>query len=119
VTPSPDALAVLLIDLGRAGVEVARKRTEPERLRYRPDTLPPKVLPRLRFHRDAILDLLPTIDGKGRYAPAHEDAAIVYGERLGMAEGLGMPTHPGSPAWLVAVGESMELGNKLAQSEVF
>lgn len=66
MTPSPDALAVLLIDLGRAGVEVARKRTEPERLRYRPDTFPPEVLPRLRFHRDAILAGLPTHPGRRR-----------------------------------------------------
>ncbi len=42
------------------------------------------------------------------YAPyAHGDAGYVFGERLGVADGLGMPTHPGSAAWLVAVGESI------------
>ena len=47
------------------------------------------------------------VDG---YAPdPHGDtnAGYVLGERLGVADGLGMPTHPGSAAWLVAVGESI------------
>jgi len=110
VTNSPEAVAVLLMDIGRAGVEVARKPGDVQRLRYRPATLPPEVLPRLRFHRAAILDLLPLIDGSGGYTPDGDDgtnAEYVYGERLGMAEGLGLATHPGSAAWLVAVGESV------------
>lgn len=35
------------------------------------------------------------------------DAAYILDERLGMADGLGLPTHPGSAAWLVAVRKSM------------
>jgi len=38
------------------------------------------------------------------------EAAYVFEERLGVAQGLGMPVHPGSPAWLVAVGEAMGKG---------
>jgi hypothetical protein len=34
------------------------------------------------------------------------DSAFVYGERMAIASELGMPTHTGSPAWLLAVGES-------------
>jgi len=44
----------------------------------------------------------------GGYAPAGADAAYVMAERLGMADGLGMATHPGAAAWLMAVRESME-----------
>jgi hypothetical protein len=65
-------------------------------------------LARLRLHRVAILGLL-----AGGYVadaqPTGDDEGYVYGERLGVAHGLGMPTHPGSAAWLVAVGESAEL----------
>lgn len=40
-----------------------------------------------------------------KYTPAGDtDAVYVLGERLGVANGLGLPTHSGSPAWLVAVG---------------
>ena len=105
--PSLGTLPGLLVALGVAGIELGRHPSDPERLRHRPATLPPDLLEGLQRHRAAILALLDTIDGKGGYAPAREDAAIVYGERLGMADGLGMHTHPGSPAWLVAVGESM------------
>jgi hypothetical protein len=102
VNAHPHELAPLLLALGRAGIELAPHPTDAGRLRYRPADLPPDLSARLRIHRAVVLGLL--VNG---YAPAGEDAAIVYGERLGMAEGLGMPTHPGSPAWLVAVGESM------------
>ena len=55
------------------------------------------------MHRAAILGLL-----AGRYAPAGDtDVGYVLSERLGVADGLGMPTHPGSPAWLIAAGEAM------------
>lgn len=105
--PSLATLPGLLVALGAAGVELGRHPSDPERLRHRPATLTPDLLEGLQTHRAAILALLGTIDGKGGYAPAREDAAIVFGERLAMADGLGMPTHPGSPAWLVAVGEAV------------
>lgn len=103
-------LASLLLALGRAGIELAPHSTGPAKLRFKspggPADLPPELSARLRVHRGAILGLLAS-----GYAPdAHadgDDAGYVYGERLGVADGLGMPTHPGSAAWLVAVGESM------------
>lgn len=105
--PSLDTLPGLLVALGVAGIELGRHPADPGRLRHRPATLLPDLLEGLQRHRAAILALLDTFDGKGGYAPAGEDAAIVCGERLGMADGLGMRTHPGSPAWLVAVGEAV------------
>lgn len=66
------------------------------------------------MHRAAVLGLL--VNG---YALADDtDAGYVLGERLGVAQGLGMPTHPGSAAWLVAVGESMGCSCGVATSEV-
>ncbi|MCC6427494.1 MAG: hypothetical protein IT435_11810 [Phycisphaerales bacterium] len=105
MNPNPHELAPLLVALGRAGIELAPHPTDPVRLRYRPADLPPDLSARLRLHRGAILGLL-----TGGYTPdphGDTDAGYVYGERLGVADGLGMPTHPGSAAWLVAVGESM------------
>lgn len=96
-------LSPLFRSLCRRGVEVAAHPKDPERLRYRPAVLSPDLSAGLRTHRAAILGLL-----AGAYSPADADAEYVLGERLGVADGLGMPTHPGSAAWLVAVGESME-----------
>lgn len=95
-------LARVLLDLGRAGVELAPHPTDPARLRHRPATVAPDLAEALRRHRGAILGLL-----VGEQAPDDGDAGYVFAERLGIADGLGMPTHPGAPAWLVAVGESM------------
>lgn len=101
--PNSCELALLLLALGRAGVELAPHPIEPAKLRHRPAELPPDLTAHLRTHRAAVLGLL--IDG---YAPGGgTDAEYVLGERLGVAESLGMATHPGSPAWLLAAGESM------------
>jgi len=35
------------------------------------------------------------------------DGTYILAERLGIADDLGMPTHAGSPAWLIAAGEAM------------
>jgi hypothetical protein len=102
VNPHPHELAPLLLALGRAGIELAPHPTDAGRLRHRPADLPPDLAARLRINRAAVVGLL--VDG---YAPAGDDAGYVLGERLGIADDLGMPTHPGSPAWLVAVGASM------------
>ena len=103
MNPHPHELAPLLVALGRAGVELAPHPSEAGRLRHRPGDLPPDLSARLRIHRAAVVGLL--ADG---YAPAGDtDAGYVLGERLGVADGLGLPTHPGSAAWLVAVGESI------------
>lgn len=104
--PNPHELAPLLLALGRAGIEMAPHPTDPTRLRHRPADLPPDLSARLRLHRGAVLGLL-----AGGYAPdthaASGDAGYVCGERLGVDDGLGLATHPGSAAWLVAVGEAL------------
>jgi hypothetical protein len=96
-------LASLLIALGCAGVELAPHPTDPARLRYRPTDPPPDLLAGTAAYKSAILGLL-----IGDYVPANDEAGYVLGERLGIAEGLGMPIHPGAPAWLIAMGESMQ-----------
>jgi hypothetical protein len=102
VNPYPDELPSVLVAIGAAGVELAPHPTDAARLRHRPADLPPDLSERLRLHRAAVLGLL--VAG---YAPTEAESACVYSERLGVADELGMPTHPGSAAWLVAVGESM------------
>lgn len=92
----------LLLDLSAAGVELAAHPTDGARLRYRPATLAPDLSARLRLHRAEVLGLL-----LGEYGVVSGEAGYVLSERLGVADGLGMPTHPGSAAWLVALGESM------------
>ena len=98
----PHELAALLLDLGRAGVELAAHPTDPARLRHRPTVLPTTLSARLRLHRGAVLRLL-----LGGHTPADEEAGYVLHERLGVADGLGIPTHTGSAAWLVAIGGSI------------
>jgi hypothetical protein len=103
VPDTPAQLARFLLELGMTGIELARHPTDPALLRHRPAELPPHHSARLRLHRDAIRQLLE--DG---YAPAEEsEAEYILGERLGVAEDLGMTTHPGSSAWLIAIGEAM------------
>jgi len=105
VNPHPHELAPLLLALGRAGIELAAHPTDPARLRHRPADLPPDLSARLRIHRAAVLGLL--VNGYAPKPHGDTDAGYVLGERLGVADALGMPTHPGSAAWLVAVGEAM------------
>ncbi|MFO0815926.1 MAG: hypothetical protein U0796_22135 [Gemmatales bacterium] len=93
----------MLLDLGIAEVELATHPTAPTRLRHRPALLPFHLSARLRIHQAEILSLL--VQG---YVPADDDTNYVYGERLGIADEQKMATHIGSPAWLVAVGESMK-----------
>ena len=73
-----------------------------EKLRHRPAALPPELLQRLRVHKAAIISLL-----QGGYNPHNSDSKYLMLERLGIGDDLGMPTHIGSPAWMIAVGESM------------
>jgi hypothetical protein len=105
LTSHPQELAQLLLALGLAGIELASHPTDPTRLLHRPATLPQDLAARLRLHKAGVLVVL---GGQGIPDEADPDteAGYVLGERLGVADGLGVPTHPGSPAWLVAVGES-------------
>lgn len=106
----PHELAALLLALGRAGIELAPHPNDPTRLRHRPADLPPDLSARLRIHRATVVGLL--VNG---YAPAGDEAEYVLGERLGIADGLGMPTHPGSAAWLVAVGRALGANDPIAR----
>ena len=103
MTP-PHELAPLVLDLGRAWIELAPHPTDAARLRHRPADLPSDLLARLRIHRAAVLALL--VNG---YSPTNEtDAEYVLRERLGIAGELGLATHIGSPAWLIAISESLQ-----------
>lgn len=82
--------------------EPAPHPTDAGRPRHQLADLPPNLSARPRLHAAPGPSLL--VNG---YTPADDDAAYVLDERLGVADELQMPTHPGSPAWLVAVGESM------------
>lgn len=114
MNPHPHELAQLLLALGVAGIELAPHPTEPARLRHRPAELRPDLSARLRLHRAAVLGLL-----RVGYVPAGStEAAYVLGERLGVADELRMPTHPGAPAWLIAVGESIGCSCVIATSRV-
>lgn len=98
--------ATLLVALGRAGIELAPHPTDAGRLRHRPADLPPDLSARLRIHRAAVWWLL--VNWHALDPHGDTDAGYVLGERLGVADGLRMPTHPGSPAWLEAVGGSLQ-----------
>lgn len=113
MSPHPHELGPLLVALGRAEIELAPHPTDAGRLRHRPADLPPDLRARLVTHRAAVVGLL--VNG---YAPAGDDAAYVLAERLGVADGLGMPTHSGAPAWLTAIGESMGCSCVVATDEV-
>jgi len=96
-----DELAALLLELGAAHIELAMHPTDAGRLRHRPPGLPPAIVAKLRTHRAALLSLL-----RGGYVPVDAEAVYVFHERLGIGDELAMPTGTGSPAWLIAVGES-------------
>jgi hypothetical protein len=95
-------LARLLLELGTHGVELAPHPDQADKVRYRPATLPPDLLERLRTHRAALRALL---DG---FTPADPEAFYILTERLGIADDSKMSTHPGAPAWLIAIGESIK-----------
>ena len=106
----PRALGALLVEAGAAGIEVSSHPSAPDRLRHRPSELPTHLAARLAFYKPDLLRLLKT----GFKAPDPE-SAYVLGERLGVAQELGMSTEPGSPGWLVAVGEAIETAWKEAE----
>lgn len=110
---SPHELGPLLVDIGRAGIELAEHPTDPTRLRHRPAALPSDLSARVRVHKPEIRALL--VNG---CAPSGDDAGYVLAERLGVADGLGMPTHHGSPAWLIAAGESINVSCEITTSVV-
>jgi hypothetical protein len=100
VNPHQSVPAAIL-KLGHSRVECARHPADPNILLHRPRTLSPDLSVALATCKPALLQLLAT-----NFAPT-PDAADIFTERLAVADGLEMPTHPGSPAWLVAVGEAL------------
>jgi hypothetical protein len=105
MNPIHRELGPLLIDLGVAGVELGPHPTNAGRLRHRPAALRSDLSARLRLHRDAVLGLLKP--GFDPVSGGDAEASYIFHERLGIADGLGMPTHSGSAAWLIALGESI------------
>ena len=99
-----NTLAGLLLDLGQVGVELAPHPAHHDCLRHRPAALAPELAARLRMHKAAILALM----AEG-YTPTDPEAAYILFERLGIADDSGMPTHPGSAAWSLAVAESLKV----------
>jgi len=100
---SKEELALLLVALGRAGIEIAPHPSHPNRLRHRPAVLPPDLSALLSTHRAVVIRLL--VNG---YTPVSDsNDGYIMTERIGIADELGMPTHAGSTAWLIAVGESI------------
>lgn len=101
------ALPGVLRALGLAGVELAPDPRDAGRLRFKcaggTAALPPEHRDALARHKPDLLALLAGegIDGDG-------EAGYVLSERLGIAEGLAMLVHPGSPAWMLAVAEFLE-----------
>jgi len=95
-------LSVLLIDIAAAGVELAMHPGHPDRLRHQPAALAPDLAARLLANKPSILRLL--MDG---YSPSGTETAYIFAERLGIAEDSRIPVHPGSAAWLGAVGQAM------------
>jgi len=59
---APADLDRLLDDLARAGVELAPHPTNPERLRFRPEDVPPDLAERMRLHKAALLAFLNRLD---------------------------------------------------------
>ena len=108
----PRSLGALLVEVGVGGVELSSHPSAPDRIRHKPPDLPSHLAARIAFYRPDVLRLL-----QSGFTPADAEAAYVLGERLGVAEGLGMSTAPGSPGWLVAVGEAIETAWKEAQNE--
>lgn len=106
-------LAPLLVAFGAAGGEVALHPSEPGGVRYRPLTLPADLVALLKAHRGDVHTLL----ANGFLATSAESAYIVE-ERLGVADELAMPTHRGSAAWLVAVGEAIAVTCKEASAGI-
>ena len=108
----PRSFGALIVEIGAAGVEVSSHPSAPDRLRHRPLELPSHVAVRLAHYKPDLLRLL-----RAGFAPPNTESAYVLGERLGVAQELGISTQPGSPGWLVAVGEAIETAWKEAQEQ--
>jgi len=98
---SARGLPAVLVALGAAGVTL--RVSGAGRLQYRPALLVAPLGEGMAAYSQTLLSIL------GGYRPVGSEACYVLEERLGVAEGLGMPVQPGAPAWLVAVGEALQV----------
>ncbi|MFN7022129.1 MAG: hypothetical protein ACK4WH_12485 [Phycisphaerales bacterium] len=96
-------LRELMIDLGRAGVTL--RDAYPNVGASPRSRLTPERAAAIAAHKTDLLILLAA--GWVPADPPEEDAEYALAERLGVADELGMPTNPGSAAWLVALGEAV------------
>ncbi len=94
----------ILVLLGRAGICLAEHPTDPDRIRWYPARVPKGLLRHLLEEKPAILAVL-------SQPPwfATDAARDLFEERMGVAAALEMDCNVGSPAWLIAVGEALEL----------
>lgn len=95
---TPLDLASACLTLGKAGVHIALHSGS---LAFKLPATNSNLRTLLLRHRVSLEECL---EGRSFWSP---DAADIFTERLAVADGLEMPTHPGSPAWLVAVGEAL------------
>ncbi len=93
-------LASACVTLGKAGVQLALHGGTLVFKLSAPDAMLRTLILRHRSQLEACLEV--------RAAPT-ADAHDLFTERLAIADDLEMPTHRGSPAWLIAVGESTAL----------
>ncbi len=110
ITPELRPILQALFDQAPEGSDavVPRLTDPPTNLRtpVSPAQLPLNLSSLLRLHRAAVLNVLLA----GRAPENGTEPAAILSERLGIADDLALPTHPGTPAWLIAVGESILTG---------
>jgi hypothetical protein len=98
-----DDFVTFLGNLGEAGLTLAEHPNDPTAIVYFPPYVSEDLAVGLSAHRAALLGLL-----RDGYVPEPSSRAeFMFIERLGIADGLGMPTGRGSPAWLISVGEAL------------
>lgn len=106
-------LSRLLVTLGRQGIELAIDPRKPDRLLYRPINALESTIGQIRLQNTALRCLLST-----PLVPSGPDSEHTLNERLGIADDLGLSTHPGSPGWLTAVGESIKINCSTTSIEI-
>ncbi len=114
-------IASLLIKTGSMGVDLSSDPSDPSDptgLRYRPIDLHVDLADRLRHSKADLLALLRGTETPDQTDPDSE-AGLVMCERLEIADDLRMPAHPGSPAWLVAVGEGLHASCHMATGSLY
>lgn len=102
MSPDKADLARFLIDLGSARVRLETVPGDSARIRHQPAKLPEDIAVRLIVFRPHLHVLL-----RLGYGPTDRRAVDAFSARLSVARSGGQPVDPGSPAWWIAIGESM------------